>query len=73
MSAAAEQLAIAIPMQVQQQHQQEITETLTFKNELSRDSYVIQQRAYGYDVFMSYQGVNRAGAEIYSIIRRKLS
>lgn len=65
---------LTIPIQGQRQpFPQEITETLTFKNELSRDSYVIQQRAYGYEVFMSYLGTNRAGSEIYSIIRRKLS
>ena len=63
---------LSIPMQPQQQPSQELTESMTFRNELSRDSYAIQQRAYGYDVFMSYQGVNRAGSEIYSIIRRKL-
>ncbi|PWQ97680.1 hypothetical protein [Leucothrix pacifica] len=69
MSATAEQLVIPMPVQ----EQQAMTESMTFKDELSRDSYVIQQRAYGWEVFLNYQGVNQYGVELYLVTRRKLS
>lgn len=67
MSATTEQLIIPVPVQ-----EQSTPESMTFKDQLSRDSYIIQQRAYGYEVFLSYQGVNQYGVELYSITRRAL-
>lgn len=63
----AEQLIIPIPVQ-----EQSFSESMTFKDEISRDSYVIQQRAYNWEVFLSYQGTNKFGLELYSVTRRKL-
>lgn len=68
MNAAAEQMVIPMPP-VQEQT---VPESMTFKNQLSRDSYIIQQRAYGWEVFLSYQGANKYGVELYSITRRAL-
>lgn len=67
MTAAAEQLVIPMPVQ-----EQTVSESMTFKSELARDSYIIQQRAYGWEVFLSYQGANKHGVELYSVTRRKL-
>jgi len=67
MTAPTEQLVIPIT-----EKQQAVTESMTFKSDLARDSYVIQQRAYGWEVFLNYQGVNQYGVELYSITRRAL-
>jgi len=48
-------------------------ESMTFHDERSRNSFVLRERAKGWEVFLSYQGTNSYGVELYSITRRKLS
>lgn len=67
MSATAEQTVIPMPAQ-----EQSISESMTFKDHLSRDAYIIQQRAFKWEVFLNYQGTNKFGVELYSVTRRKL-
>lgn len=69
MNARYEQTVIPMPVQPAQMP----PESMTFRDELSRDSFVIRERAKGWEVFLSYQGTNTYGVELYSITRRKLS
>jgi hypothetical protein len=47
-------------------------ESMTFTGQLSRDRYIREQRAYGWEVFLNLQGTARNGTELYTITRRKL-
>ena len=48
------------------------TESMTFNSHLARDRYIREQRAYGWEVFLSHLGTNDNGTELYQIIRSKL-
>lgn len=47
-------------------------ESMTFYSHLARDRYIREQRAYGWEVFLSHMGTNAQGVELYQISRRKL-
>lgn len=47
-------------------------ESMTFNTQLSRDRYIREQRAYGWEVFLSFIGKNGSD-ELYGITRRALS
>lgn len=49
----------------------ETTETMTFRNELSRDAFIINERAHGYEVRLNYLGSNSYGTELYEIKRTR--
>ena len=47
-------------------------ESMTFTSHPDRQKYIREQRAYGWEVFLSFQGKDKAGCELYNIIRRAL-
>lgn len=48
-------------------------ESMTFTSHPDRNKYIREQRAYGWEVFLSFQGKDESGSELYSISRRALS
>ena len=48
------------------------SESMTFYSHLERDRFIREQRAYGWEVFLSHLGTNGQGVELYAITRRKL-
>ncbi len=61
---------IVTPVSYQPDHTS--TESMTFSDELARDSFIIRERSRGWEVFLSYQGTNRAGVELYHITRQRV-
>lgn len=47
-------------------------ESMTFNTQSSREQYIRQQRAYGWEVFLNFQGKDSTGTELYAITRRAL-
>jgi len=47
-------------------------ESMTFTSHSDRRKYIREQRAYGWEVFLSFQGKDKAGCELYNITRRAL-
>lgn len=54
------------------QHSAQPNESMTFNSHLARDRYIREQRAYGWEVFLSHLGTNEQGVELYAITRRKI-
>lgn len=48
------------------------SESMTFTSHPDRQKYIREQRAYGWEVFLSFQGKDKSGSELYSISRRTL-
>jgi len=47
-------------------------ESMTFTSHPDRQKYIREQRAYGWEIFLSFQGKDKAGCELYNITRRAL-
>lgn len=47
-------------------------ESMTFTSHPDRQRYIREQRAYGWEVFLSFQGKDQTGSELYLIERRAL-
>ena len=47
-------------------------ESMTFTSHSDRRKYIREQRAYGWEIFLSFQGKDKAGVELYNITRRAL-
>ena len=48
-------------------------ESMTFNTNLEREGFIRLERSKGWEVFLSYQGTNANGKELYAISRRALS
>lgn len=47
-------------------------ESMTFTSHPDRQRYIREQRAYGWEVFLSFQAKDKTGSELYIIERRAL-
>lgn len=47
-------------------------ESMTFASHPDRQRYIREQRAYGWEVYLSFQGRDLSGVELYEITRRAL-
>ena len=47
-------------------------ESMTFTSHPDRQKYIREQRAWGWEVFLSFQGKDESGSELYNITRRAL-
>ena len=47
-------------------------ESMTFMSHPDRQQYIREQRVYGWEIFLSFQGKDKAGVELYNITRRAL-
>jgi len=47
-------------------------ESMTFMSHPDRQKYIREQRAYGWEIFLSFQGKDKSGSELYNITRRAL-